>query len=248
MELRLVVADDEPLVCAGLALILDADDDLHVVEQASDGREAVEAVRQHRPDVVVLDVRMPRMSGVEAATAIRAGIPGMWGDPPKVLLLTSFDSDETIDDGVRCGASGFILKQAPPASLVAAVKAVAAGQGWLDPAVVPRVLDTLAPRQQDRSRTDARAGDKAFTELTAREREILELLAEGMSNRELADELSLSLATVKNHVSHILTKLGLRDRSQATALAHRRGLTGAPARPGACHPRDSGELGGPNGR
>jgi DNA-binding NarL/FixJ family response regulator len=227
MRTRVVVADDEPLVCAGLSLILDADPDIVVVDQVADGRAAIEAVRRCRPDVAVLDVRMPGMDGITAARKIRAGLDGTLGSPPGVLLLTTFDVDEAVHRGLRSGAAGFLFKHAATSDLVAAVKAIAGGHGWLDPAVVLRLLGSFTGGPAGPDAEGDRTWATGIAELTPREREVLELLAEGRSNHELAETLTLSTATVKNHVSRILAKLGLRDRAQATAVAHREGLVRA---------------------
>lgn len=223
MTVRVVVADDEPLVCAGLSLILDGDPGIVVVEQVADGSAAIDAVQRHRPDVAVLDVRMPGVDGIAATRSIRDGLPGQLGPAPGILLLTTFDTDEAVYDGVRSGAAGFLLKHAVTADLVAAVKAIAAGRGWLDPTVVPRLLASLDDGADDCD-AEPTAPDPGIDRLTPREREVLRLLAEGRSNHELAGELVLSTATVKNHISRILAKLGVRDRAQATAAAHRAGL------------------------
>jgi DNA-binding NarL/FixJ family response regulator len=225
MTVRVVVADDEPLICEGLSMILDSDPQITVVEQVGDGRSAVEAVRRHRPQVAVLDVRMPGMNGIEAARVITGEDPGPRQRPTGVLLLTTFDVDEALLDGIRSGALGYLLKQAGSRDLLAAVKHIAAGRGWLDAAVVPRVLASLTPTMdQERSVPQAHPCADWVDELTPREREVLGLLADGRSNQDLADQLFLSRATVKNHVSRILSKLRVRDRAQAIAVAHQLGL------------------------
>jgi DNA-binding NarL/FixJ family response regulator len=172
---------------------------------------------------VVLDVRMPRIDGITAARRIAAGLPGQVGPGPGILLLTTFDTDEAVHQGVRSGATGFLFKHAATAELVSAVKALAAGHGWLDPATVPRLLASLG-EGIDGDGPEHRSAHPGIAALTVREREVLELLADGRTNHELADQLVLSVATVKNHVSRILAKLEVRDRAQATALAHRAGL------------------------
>jgi DNA-binding NarL/FixJ family response regulator len=234
VTVRVVVADDEPLVCAGLGLILDADPDIVVVDQASGGRTAVDAARRHRPDVVVLDIRMPDLDGITATRRIRAGFPGQFGPAPGILLLTTFDTDEAVQAGLRSGASGFLFKHAVTADLVAAVKAIAAGHGWLDPTIIPRTLAAFGERTSPAAPSGNDPAEVPAPELallTPREQQVLRLLAEGRSNHELAEELVLATATVKNHVSRILTKLGVRDRTQATAVAHHAGwLRPAPER------------------
>lgn len=224
MTVRVVVADDEPMVRDGLSLILDGDPEIVVVEQVTNGRAAIDAVQRCRPDVVVLDVRMPDIDGITAAQLISAGLPGQLGPSPGILLLTTFDTDDAVHRGVRSGAVGFLFKHAAATDLVAAVKAIATGRGWLDPGVIPRLLASLGSDQVVSGSDGLTSADPGIAELTQREREVLHLLAEGRSNHELAEELTLSVATVKNHVSRILAKLGVADRAKATALAHRSGL------------------------
>ena len=216
MAITVLVADDEPLDRCGISMILEAEDDIAVVAQVADGDAAVAATRRLRPDVAVIDVRMPGTDGVEATRQILAT-----GDGPgrtEVLILTTFDLDETVYATLRLGVAGFLLKHTAPAHLVDAVRAVALGEGWLDRAIVRRLVREFAGRP-------AVAPTGAAPDvLTPREDEVLRLLATGLSNADLAAALFISEATVKTHVSRILTKLDLRDRTQATALAYRLGL------------------------
>ena len=214
MSIRVVVADDQELVRAGLRTILAAQDDLEVVGEAGDGREAVEAVRRLRPDLVVMDVRMPVMDGLEATRRIVAE-----PDPPHVLVLTTFDLDEYVYEALRAGASGFLLKGAPTDQVVEAVRVVASGDALIAPSVTRRLIDEFARRP----RPDAPPAPE-LEELTEREREVLDLLARGFSNPEIAAELVVTAATVKTHVAHILSKLGVRDRVQAVILLYEAGL------------------------
>ena len=214
MSIRVVVADDQELVRAGLRTILAAQDDLDVVGEAGDGREAVDAVRRLRPDLVVMDVRMPVMDGLEATRRIVAE-----PDPPHVLVLTTFDLDEYVYEALRAGASGFLLKGAPTDQVVEAVRVVASGDALIAPSVTRRLIDEFARRP--------RAGSPPapeLEELTERERQVLDLLARGFSNPEIAAELVVTAATVKTHVAHILSKLGVRDRVQAVILLYEAGL------------------------
>jgi DNA-binding NarL/FixJ family response regulator len=234
MSLRVVVADDQPLVRAGLRVILDAQPDIQVVGEAADGQEAVDAVRRSRPDVALLDVRMPGTDGIEATRQICLEAL----DPrPRVLILTTFDLDEYVFGALRAGASGFILKDAPRESLVSAVRTVAAGDGLLAPSVTGRLIRRFVERTASLAPA---APSPELTELTAREREVLELMARGLSNAEIAQHLVLAEGTVKAHVSNLLSKLRLRDRVQAVIAAYELGLI----RPGR---RGQGSETGPGG-
>jgi DNA-binding NarL/FixJ family response regulator len=211
--IRVLLADDQPLLRLGFRMVLEAHDGLSVVGEAADGAEAVAAAAELAPDVVVMDVRMPNMDGIQATEAIAANHPDV-----RVLILTTFDLDEYAFAGLRAGASGFLLKDVPPAELVAAIRTVAAGDAVVAPRVTRRLLETFADRLPvavGTDRPDARLGL-----LTERERDVLSALSLGRSNLEIAAGLHLSEATVKTHVSRILSKLELRDRVQAVIFAY----------------------------
>jgi DNA-binding NarL/FixJ family response regulator len=210
-RLRLLIADDQPLMRAGFRAVLEATGEMEVVGEAGDGEAAVELARALAPDVVLMDIRMPRMDGIEATRRLAGH---------RVLILTTFGLDDYIIDALRAGASGFILKDVPTEELVRAVRVIAAGEALLSPAVTRRLLDRVG-RRLPASATTAPA---AFDELTEREREVFELLARGLSNAEIAELLVVGDATVKTHVSNVLMKLGLRDRVQAVVLAYESGL------------------------
>jgi DNA-binding NarL/FixJ family response regulator len=215
MTVSVLVADDQELVRTGLRTILNAQQDIEVVGEAEDGDEAVEAARRLRPDVVVMDVRMPTMDGLEATRRIVSESR----KPPRVLVLTTFDLDEYVYEALRAGASGFLLKGAPTDQVIEAVRVVATGDALISPSVTRRLIDEFARRP----RADA-APPPEIEELTARERDVLEQVARGRSNPEIADELVVSAATVKTHVAHILMKLGVRDRVQAVILLYESGV------------------------
>jgi DNA-binding NarL/FixJ family response regulator len=208
--IRVVIADDQALVRSGFRMIVDARDDLEVVGEAEDGREAVELVRELEPDVILLDIRMPEVDVIEATREIVAS-----GSATRVLVLTTFDTDEYVHGAIRAGASGFLLKDVRPGELVDAIRVVAGGNALLAPASVTRLLDRFGG--------DADATVPIAT-LTEREEEILRLLAGGLSNNEIADRLVLGETTVKTHVSNLLRKLGVRDRVQAVIAAYDAGL------------------------
>ncbi len=214
-SIRILVVDDQALVRSGLRLILETETDITVIGEAGDGKEGVESARRMRPDVVLMDIRMPVMDGIEATRRlIEAGL-----DPePRVLILTTFDLDEYVYAAIRAGASGFLLKDAPPDDLIHAIRVVARGEALLAPTVTRRLIEEFASRPEP----DAQPG--GMGELTERELEVLRSLAAGLSNAEIADVLFVSEATVKTHISHILTKLGLRDRVQAVVVAYESGL------------------------
>jgi DNA-binding NarL/FixJ family response regulator len=207
-----LVADDQALVRTGLCTILERSG-LEVLGEAADGRAAVREARRLRPDVVLMDIRMPVLDGIAATRELLAGRPD---GPPRVLVLTTFDLDEYVFEALRAGASGFLLKDAPPTRLVAAVHAVSEGEALLAPQITRRLVERFAQ--------PARAAPPGLDELTAREREVLTLMARGLSNAEIAEALVLTLPTVKTHVSRVLLKLGLRDRVQAVVLAYEAGL------------------------
>ena len=215
MSIRVVVADDQDIVRAGFSALLDTQPDLTVVGSAGDGAEAVRVCREQRPDVVLMDVRMPLMDGIEAARQLAAEDDG----GPRVLMLTTFDLDEYVYDALSSGASGFLLKDVAAERLFDAVRVVAAGDALLAPAVTRRLIGEFARlRPRLAPRTDR------LRELTARETEVLRLVAEGLSNGEIAERLVVSDETVKTHVSRVLMKLELRDRTQAVVAAYESGL------------------------
>jgi len=213
--IRVLIADDQALVRGGFRSILEGQPDLEVVGEAEDGAQAVEMARAHHPDVVVMDIRMPRMDGIAATRELLAGP----GDSPRVLVLTTFDHDDNVYEALRAGASGFLLKSAPPRELAGAVRTVAAGDALLAPDITRRLIQDYVGRPRPSA---APAG--LFEALTPREREVLQLIARGRSNGEIAAELYLSEPTVKTHVTRIFAKLGVRDRVQAVVLAYEAGL------------------------
>jgi DNA-binding NarL/FixJ family response regulator len=223
VAIRVLLVDDQPLLRTGFRMILEAEPDLAVVGEAGDGQQARDQVRALQPDVVLMDIRMPRMDGVEATRHITG--PGRDG-PAKVLVLTTFDLDEYVVEALRAGASGFLLKDAPAHELVQAIRVVAAGEAMLAPSITRRLLDKYAGRLPSGEQTPA---PQALGTLTEREVEVLKLVARGLSNAEIAAELFVSETTVKTHVGHVLTKLALRDRVQAAVYAYESGLV----RPGA---------------
>lgn len=221
MSIRVVIADDQPMVRAGLRSLLEGEASITVVAQAADGDEAIAAVRRHRPDVVLMDIRMPNVDGIEATRRLVAE-----GVEARVLVLTTFDLDEYVFDALRAGASGFLLKDATVEELVAAVRVLAAGEALLAPAVTRRVIEAFSTLPRRDEKLAAKLAD-----LSGREVEVLRLLARGRSNAEIARELFVSDATVKTHVSNVLAKLGLRDRVQAVIFAYDSGLVGAAEEP-----------------
>jgi DNA-binding NarL/FixJ family response regulator len=212
MTIQVLLADDQELVRAGFRMILETQDDIEVVGEAGDGAEAVAATRRLQPDVVLMDIRMPTLEGLQATRQIAAAV-----SRSRVLILTTFDLDEYVYQALAAGASGFLLKNAPPEQLISAVRVVAAGEGLLSPSITRRVIEQFA-RLPPPGGTDALGG------LTERERAVLKLIARGLSNAEIAAELFVSDATVKSHVAHMLAKLQLRDRVQAVVLAYESGL------------------------
>ena len=215
MPIRVLLADDQALVRAGFRALLDAEDGLEVVAEAADGEVAVAAAREHAPDVVLMDVRMPRLDGLEATAAITA-------DPAladtRVLVLTTFELDEYVFGALRAGASGFLLKDVEPADLLTAIRVVAGGEALLAPRVTRRLIEAFAARPATELPEDA------LDDLTAREREVLGLVGAGLSNGEIAERLVLSPLTAKTHVSRLFMKLGVRDRAQLVVLAYETGL------------------------
>lgn len=219
--IKVLIADDQALLRGGLRAMLDAEEDLEVVAEAGDGAEAVELALRTHPDVVLMDVRMPRLDGIEATRRLLAA-----GSRARVLVVTTFDLDEYAFQALRAGAAGFLLKATAPGALVAAVRTVAAGDALLDPAVTRRLVEHFLARPEPDEDTRRRLED-----LTEREREVLLLLARGMTNDEMGERLFLSPATVKSHVTRILGKLGVRSRVQAVVLAYETGLV-RPGDPG----------------
>ncbi|MGW6914425.1 response regulator [Kitasatospora sp. NPDC054939] len=219
--IRVVVADDQELVRAGFSMILDAQPDIEVVAEASNGAEAVEAVRAHGPDVLLLDVRMPVMDGLEAARRVCAESPST-----RVIMLTTFDIDDYVFDALYAGASGFLLKDVRRDDLAHGVRMVASGEALLAPSVTRRLIGEFAARRPGgdaQSAQAVRAPSRLLEVLTGREQETLRLLARGLSNAEIATELTVSEHTVKTHVSNVLSKLGLRDRVHAVVFAYEAG-------------------------
>ena len=217
MTIRVVLVDDQELVRTGFRMILDGEDDIDVVGEAGNGREAIGAVGRLHPDVVVMDIRMPEMGGVEATRTIATD--GRSSET-RVLVLTTFDADEYVVEAIRAGASGFLLKDVTPADFVKAIRVVASGNALLAPSVTARLLGRFArlPIPADERHADA------LHELTEREREVLILVAQGLSNAEIAEHLTLAEPTVKTHVSHLLLKLDVRDRAQLVVLAYELGI------------------------
>jgi DNA-binding NarL/FixJ family response regulator len=212
--IRVVLADDQALVRSGFRLILELVDDIEVVGEASNGREAIRLSEQHRPDVVVMDIRMPELDGIEATRQVLT-VP----QPARVLILTTFDYDEYVYEAMRAGASGFLLKDVPSEQLVAGIRTVANGEALLAPALTRRLIEHFVLRPPHGTATP-----QGLEQLTARELEVLALVAQGLSNAEIAARLYLGDATVKTHVGRILAKLELRDRVQAVVLAYESGL------------------------
>lgn len=228
MSIRVVLADDQALLRKGFRMILEAEDDIEIVGESPDGADAVRLVDLYRPDVVLMDVRMPVLDGIEATRAIAASDAG---EDTRVLILTTFDLDEYAFSALRAGASGFLLKDVPPSELVAAIRTVARGDAVVSPRITRRLLEEYASTLPDLSAhadgTGEGAGaaeDPALASLTEREREVLLAVADGLSNAEIAERLYVSEATVKSHVGRLLAKLGLRDRVQAVVFAFQSGL------------------------
>lgn len=219
MSIRVLIADDQSMVRAGFRMLLAEEADIDVVAEATNGLDAVAKAARFDPTVILMDIRMPELDGLEATRRILAA-----DSSARILILTTFGLDEYVYEALRAGASGFVLKDDPPEQLVAAVRVVAAGDALLSPAITKRVIKQFARAPQPQP-------PKEFDELTARERETLRLIAEGLSNAEIGRRLYISETTVKTHVTHILQKLGLHDRVQAIVLAHQTGLFEADARP-----------------
>jgi DNA-binding NarL/FixJ family response regulator len=221
VSIRVLVADDQSMVRAGFRMLLGGEDGIEVVAEAANGLEAVEKAERFDPTVVLMDIRMPELDGLEATRRILAADRGA-----RVLILTTFDLDEYVYEALRAGASGFVLKDDPPEQLIAAIRTVAAGDALLSPTVTKRVIEQF-------SRIPRPAPPRELEELSEREREVFRLLAQGLSNAEIGAELYISETTVKTHVTHILAKLQLRDRVQAVVLAYRAGIFDAEGSPAA---------------
>ncbi len=238
MTVTVLIADDQPLMRSALRTCLEAEADLVVVAEVADGAEAVREATRRRPDVAVIDVRMPILDGIEATRRITA----LTGDRvPQVLVMTTFDLDEYIIDALRAGASGFLMKDAPPAELVRAVRSIADGQALLSPSVTRRLLDlrgrTLPP-------VSSEVRDGKLAAITPRERTVLQLVARGLSNREIATAMDVAPSSVKTHVSHLLAKLGLTDRVHLVVFAYEHELIrpGVPTNPDVDDPRHGGTI------
>ena len=212
--IRVLLADDQALVRGGFRVILESQPDIAVVGEAADGAEAIELARLHKPDVVLMDVRMPRLDGIEATRRLLAG-----ETRTRILMLTTFDLDEYVYEAMRAGASGFLLKNSPPAQLAEAVRVVAAGDALLSPEITRRLIADFVRRPRPGAGVPS-----TMAELTSRELDVLGLIARGRSNAEIAGALFLSEATVKTHVTRVLAKLGIRDRVQAVVFAYEAGL------------------------
>ncbi len=215
MTIRVLVADDQSMVRAGFRMLLSGEDDIEVVAEASNGIEAVEKAARFAPTVVLMDIRMPELDGLEATRRILAADP-----EARVLVLTTFDLDEYVYEALRAGASGFVLKDDPPEQLLEAVRTVASGEALLSPAITKRVI-------REFTRMARPSPPKELDDLSTREREVLRLIALGLSNAQIGQELFISETTVKTHVTHILSKLGLRDRVQVVVLAYQTGIVDA---------------------
>lgn len=214
--IKVLLADDEGLVRSGFKVLLDLEDDITVVGEATNGTEAVERARATRPDVVLMDIRMPKLDGIQATTQITA-THGL--EHVRVLILTTYDTDEYVFEALQAGASGFLLKDAGPSELLHAIRVVAAGEALLAPRITRRLIGQFTAR-----RTAARAAEDRLAVLTQREREVLALVGQGLSNNEIGAEMFLSPATARTHVSHAMAKLGARDRAQLVVIAYQTGL------------------------
>ena len=224
MSIRVLLVDDQSLIRTGFRMILDAEEDIEVVGESADGTQAIDSAKRFSPHVVLMDIRMPEMDGIEATRRIIAASDD--DNPVRVLMLTTFDLDEYVYDALRAGASGFLLKDVPADQLVNGIRLVAAGESLLAPTVTRRLIEEFAKTPA----ADA-PPPPSFDELTPRELEVLQLIARGMSNAEIAAELIVSETTVKTHVTRVLLKLGVRDRVQAVVAAYESGLVAPGARP-----------------
>ena len=218
--IRVMVVDDQPLARAGITMLLKAKEDIHVVAEAVDGQDAVTQARSERPDVIIMDVRMPEVDGVEATRIIiNTGLTALSGQPIRIVVLTTYHIDEAVYAALRAGASGFLLKDAAPADIAAAIRAVATGKAWLDPSVARGLIDEFAARPGSSTIVPAR-----MNQLTPREREVLILLAQGVSNCNVAKKLHISETTVKTYLARIMTKLDVGEKAQAVIAAYQSGL------------------------
>lgn len=225
--IRVVVVDDQPLVRAGITMLVNAEEDIDVVAEAADGQEALTQIRAQRPDVVLMDVRMPGTDGVVATrTVTDEKLTARNGQPVRVIILTTYHVDEAVYAALHAGAKGFLLKDAAPTEIVGAIRAVVAGDAWLGPAVTRRLIDEFAARPEQNTPTPAE-----MAQLTPREREVLSLLARGLSNADVAAQLFISEATVKTHLARVMAKLNVREKSQAVAAAYQTGLVQSAAPP-----------------
>jgi DNA-binding NarL/FixJ family response regulator len=216
MTIKVLIADDQELVRAGFRMLIETRDNFEVVGEARDGLEAVTLGRSLHPDIVLMDIRMPVMDGVEATSILAAPGPD---SSPRVIILTTFDLDQYVYDALHAGASGFLLKDTPPADLLRAIEVVAAGEAMLDPTVTRRLIERFAEAPSRRA-----ANPAVLKDLSVREAEVLRLIARGLSNAEIATELVVSETTVKSHVAHVLMKLGVHDRVQAVVMAYETGF------------------------
>lgn len=214
MTIRVAIADDQALVRAGFRMIVQSQPGMEVAGEAADGHEAIQLVHRERPDVILMDIRMPRVDGIEATRQV--------ADATRVVILTTYELDEYVFDALAAGASGFLLKAAPPEDLIRAIQVVAAGNALLDPSVTRRLIEEFARRPEPALRNPQR-----LESLTERELQVLRLVARGLTNAEIASQLHVGETTVKTHVAHLLDKLDLRDRVQAVILAYEAGLTGS---------------------
>jgi DNA-binding NarL/FixJ family response regulator len=219
LSIGVLIADDQALVRAGFRMVLEVEDDITVVGEAANGEQAVHSAQRLKPDVVLMDIRMPELDGIAATRQIASADPGRAGSESRVLVLTTFDLDEYVYDALGAGASGFLLKDSPPEQLVSAIRVVAGGESLLAPSVTSRLIEQFA-----RTRARDRQPPPGLDELTSRELEVFTLLARGLSNAEIAEALVVSDSTVKTHVARVLAKLGVRDRVQAVVLAYESGL------------------------
>jgi DNA-binding NarL/FixJ family response regulator len=223
--IRVMIVDDQPLVRAGIAMLLKPKKDITVVAEAVDGYDALNQARTHRPDVILMDVRMPGCDGVEATRAvINEGLTAQNGQAIKIVILTTYHIDEAVYAALRAGASGFLLKDTAHTEIVAAIRAVVTGGAWLDPTVTRRLVDEFSARPERHTPPTP----ELMAQLTPREREVLVHLAQGLSNAEVAAKLELREATVKTHLAHVMTKLGVRQKTQAVIMAYQTGLVQAP--------------------